>query len=166
MTIIVRISILPLSTKFHKNSIKELHPTPYIPGINTIWHKKIFEVDGEPASLDHIEHKILRKEFDEPRIHFAINCASYSCPPLRPEAYQAIKLESQLEEQASLFINNPRWNIIRKDEVKLSSIFKWFTSDFTQNGNLREFVNRYSKNKIKSGQKISFMDYDWGLNNR
>ncbi|MDN3671023.1 DUF547 domain-containing protein [Echinicola jeungdonensis] len=145
-------------------SIKDLHPFPYIPGINSVWHLEFFEIGGKPASLDQIEHKILRKEFEEPRIHFAINCASYSCPPLRPEAYQAGKLDMQLEHQGLLFINNPKWNIIDREDVKLSSIFKWFKEDFTKNKSLKEFVNQYSENKIKKSQNISFLDYDWSLN--
>ncbi|MTI19476.1 DUF547 domain-containing protein, partial [Fulvivirga sp. RKSG066] len=112
-------------------SIQDLHPTLKIPGVNTVWHKKFFKIGGEEASLDEIEHDILRKEFEEPRIHFAINCASFSCPPLRAEAYMADKLDKQLDEMATQFINDDKRNKITPDNPEVSKIFSWFTKDFT-----------------------------------
>ena len=78
-----------IADNYPVESIEDLHPTINIPMLNTVWHKKFFKIGGRESSLDEIEHKILRKQFNEPRIHFAINCASYSCPPLRGEAYTA-----------------------------------------------------------------------------
>jgi hypothetical protein len=145
-------------------SIQDLHPTFNIPLVNTVWHKKFFKIGGEDASLDQIEHKILRKEFDEPRIHFAINCASVSCPPLRNEAYEAAKLDKQLDEQARIFINNITYNNIRADRAEISSIFSWFKGDFTSSGSLIDYLNRYSKTKINPNAKVSHMKYNWDLN--
>ncbi|MFC2188902.1 DUF547 domain-containing protein [Fulvivirgaceae bacterium LMO-SS25] len=145
-------------------SIQDLHPTFKIPMLNTVWHKKFFKIGGEDASLDQIEHKILRKEFEEPRIHFAINCASISCPPLRNEAYTAAKLEQQLEDQAKRYINNPSHNKIQASQVKVSKIFSWFSGDFTKNGNLIDYLNKYSKTQISPNAKVSYMDYNWDLN--
>lgn len=145
-------------------SIRDLHPTLKIPGVNTVWHKKFFKIGGEEASLDQIEHDILRKEFEEPRIHFAINCASFSCPPLRNEAFVADKLEKQLEEMATQFINDEQRNRIAANEAEVSKIFSWFTKDFTKKGSLRAFLNKYSKVKLKEDADIDFMDYDWSLN--
>jgi hypothetical protein len=145
-------------------SIQDLHPTLKVPGVNTVWHKKFFKIGGQDASLDEIEHKILRKEFNEPRIHFAINCASFSCPPLRNEAFIATKLEKQLDEMAKAFINDPKRNKITSDKAELSQIFNWFKGDFTKKGSLIDFLNKYSKTKIKANAKINYMDYDWSLN--
>ncbi len=145
-------------------SIQDLHPTFKIPGVNTVWHKKFFKIGGEEASLDQIEHDILRKEFEEPRIHFAINCASFSCPPLRNEAFTADKLEMQLEEMATQFINDDKRNQISANEAEVSKIFSWFTKDFTKKGSLREYLNKYSKVKLTEDADIDYMNYDWSLN--
>ncbi|MDX1629587.1 MAG: DUF547 domain-containing protein [Fulvivirga sp.] len=145
-------------------SIQDLHPTLKIPGVNTVWHKKFFKIGGVETSLDEIEHDILRKKFDEPRIHFAINCASFSCPPLRKEAYKAEKLNKQLDEMAHRFINDEKRNKITPDNPEVSKIFSWFTKDFTKHGSLRAYLNKYSDTKIKEGADIDYMDYDWRLN--
>lgn len=145
-------------------SIRDLGPALEIPGIRTVWHIRFFKTGGADTSLDEIEHDILRKKFDEPRIHFAINCASVSCPPLRAEAYSAEKLEKQLAEQAANFINDPSRNRIESDRIGLSKIFKWFKSDFTKKGSLIEFLNEYSKVQIAADPKVDYLEYDWRLN--
>lgn len=145
-------------------SIEELHPTIHIPSVSTVWHKKFFNIGGVETSLDEIEHGILRKEFEEPRIHFAINCASFSCPPLRAEAYTAEKMEQQLEEMAYLFINDPERNNIKKDQIEISKIFQWFSEDFTRNGTLIEYLNRYAETPIHKDADIKYLPYDWALN--
>ncbi len=147
-------------------SIRDLHPRPYIPTVRTVWHWKFFEIGGSPASLDQIEHEILREEFEEPRIHFAINCASISCPPLRNEAYMPEKLEKQLDDQAVTFLNHPKWNKTTARPVELSRIFKWFQGDFTRQGGLIHFINPYLSTKIPETGKITYMEYNWGLNGR
>lgn len=145
-------------------SIRDLGPTLKIPLIKDVWHYKFFKIGGEESSLDEIEHSILRKEFDEPRIHFAINCASVSCPPLLNEAFVAEKLEAQLTKVATTFINDPTRNKITADQAQVSSIFSWFKGDFTKKGTLIDFLNLYSKIKIKATAKISHLDYNWNLN--
>ncbi len=145
-------------------SIQDLHPTLKIPGVNTVWHKKFFKIGGQPASLDEIEHKILRKQFDEPRIHFAINCASFSCPPLLNEAFVANKLDKQLNEMARAFINDPKRNKLTSGRVEVSQIFNWFKGDFTKNGSLIDYLNKYSSTKIKPNAEVDYMKYDWSLN--
>lgn len=145
-------------------SIRDLGPKLKIPLIKDVWHYKFFKIGGAESSLDEIEHSILRKEFDEPRIHFAINCASVSCPPLLNEAFVAEKLESQLQKVAVAFINDPTRNKITPDAAQISSIFSWFQGDFTKKGSLIDFLNLYSKVKIKSNAKISHLDYNWNLN--
>ena len=145
-------------------SIRDLGPTLKIPLIKDVWHYKFFKIGGDESSLDEIEHSILRKEFDEPRIHFAINCASVSCPPLLNEAFVAEKLEAQLTKVATTFINDPTRNKITADQAQVSSIFSWFKGDFTKKGTLIDFLNLYSKIKIKATAKISHLDYNWNLN--
>lgn len=145
-------------------SIKDLHPTPYLPLTNTVWHRKFFSIGGKPMTLNAIEHKILRVKFEEPRIHFAIVCASISCPQLRREAYEADRIDEQLTAQARAFLADERRNIIRSDQLQLSSIFSWFRSDFTKKGSLQDFVNAYISVEVQEDAKISFLDYDWSLN--
>jgi len=145
-------------------SIQDLHPTFHIPLVNTVWHKKFFKIGGEATSLDQIEHRILRKEFDEPRIHFAINCASVSCPLLRNSAYEASELDRQLDEQGNIFINSPVYNKISKEHIQLSAIFSWFKGDFTKQGSLIDYINRFSKVKISDKAKVSHLKYNWDLN--
>ena len=145
-------------------SIKDLNPILNIPTVYTVWTKKWFKIGDEDFSLDKIEHDILRKEFKEPRIHFVINCASFSCPVLRPEAFKAEKIETQLVEQTKAFINDPDRNRITKDKLELSKIFSWFDGDFKEGQTLIQFLNKYSKVKISKSADIDFMDYEWSLN--
>lgn len=146
-------------------SIKNLNPVLSIPTVRSIWSKKIFVIGGEPISLDQIEHGILRKEFEEPRIHFAVNCASFSCPVLRAEAYLPEKINEQLEEQTVLFLNDSNRNIITADNPKISKIFSWFTKDFKKNGTVIDFLNQYVQDvKIERGADIDYLNYDWKLN--
>ncbi|MEM6262070.1 MAG: DUF547 domain-containing protein [Bacteroidota bacterium] len=146
------------------NSIQDLHPTIKIPMVSTVWHKKFFKIGGEDFNLDEIEHGILRKDFEEPRIHFAINCASYSCPQLRSEAFTADKLEAQLTDQAKRFINGELRNKVSQDKAELSKIFRWFKGDFTKQGSLRAFINQYADQQMTEETKISYLEYDWSLN--
>ena len=91
-------------------SIRDLGPSLKIPLIKDVWHYKFFKIAGVEMSLDEVEHSILRKEFEEPRIHFAINCASVSCPPLLNEAFVVDRLEEQLTRVATAFVNDPTRN--------------------------------------------------------
>lgn len=145
-------------------SIRDLGPRIKIPLIKDVWHYKFFKIAGVDMSLDEVEHSILRKEFEEPRIHFAINCASVSCPPLLNEAFVAVNLENQLMRVTTTFINDPSRNKISSQSAQLSSIFSWFKGDFTKKGTLIEFINRYSKVKISPKARITFMAYNWNLN--
>lgn len=116
-------------------------------------------------SLDNIEHGTLRKKFDDPRIHFALVCASISCPRLRNEAYTAAKLDAQLDDQGRDFLNNPAKNKISKDEAQLSNYFNWYKGDWNDNGqSVEKWVNKYSTTKITDKTKIDFLPYNWNLN--
>ena len=147
-------------------SIKDIGSAIQVPFVNSPWDIKFIDIGGMLLDLNNIEHDILRKKFNEPRIHFAINCASFSCPKLRAEAYLTERLEGQLQEQAAAFINDPKRNKIGHDHIEVSKIFNWFSGDFTKNGSLIDFLNQYSKVKINKGAKVDYIDYDWTLNER
>jgi hypothetical protein len=125
-------------------------------------------------SLDEIEHQIIRKRFDEPRIHFALVCAATSCPPLRDEAYTADRLNAQLDEQARVFLHTPGKNDVPTpgddDTVRLSRIFKWFDGDFGGSKNsIQRYIAPYFDAEVKdrleaADYDVEFHDYDWSLN--
>ena len=145
-------------------SIKDIGSAIQIPYINTPWDIKFIEFGNVRYDLNNIEHSILRKEFNEPRIHFAIVCAAKSCPSLRKEAYVAEKLEDQLTDQTIRFLNDKSKNILEQDNIQISKIFSWFKGDFTKKSTLNDFLNKYTNDPISDKAKISHMDYDWSLN--
>jgi len=146
------------------NSIKDIGSKSQIPLVNSTWDIHFIEIGDKELSLNDIEHRILRKEFNEPNIHFAIVCASESCPILRSEAYSADNIDKQLDEQATDFINDKQKNQIAKNQIEISKIFSWFKGDFTKDRSLIDFLNKYSNTKINQDAKISYLDYDWSLN--
>jgi len=135
-----------------------------LPMINSPWDLKFFKIGETQFDLNTIEHEILRKQFNEPRIHFAINCASISCPKLRNEAFVVEQLENQLEDQARQFINNPTKNIIKEDKMLLSKIFNWFASDFKKEKSVIAFIQAYTDITLSENVDIEYLDYDWNLN--
>lgn len=135
-----------------------------IPLINSSWDVKFFKINGIPFDLNIIEHEILRKEFNEPRIHFAIVCASISCPRLLNEAYTSEKLNKQLELQTRFFINNPKKNILSENHIQLSGILDWYKSDFPKDLTMIEYINQYTDTNIQPDARIEFLEYDWNLN--
>lgn len=160
------------------DSIGELHGGGLVLGTvfkTTIWDKKWFAINGERMSLGHIEHEILRKQFDTPRIHFAIVCAAKSCPPLRNEAYAGERIDRQLDDQGRAFLGRDDLNRFDRDSrtAYLSSIFKWFRKDFGGGqGAILEFVAPYitdpqvekSLREEPGRWKIKWNEYDWSLN--
>lgn len=146
-------------------SIKDIGSKIQIPFVNTPWAEKFFTIGGEKMSLDNIEHGTLRKKFDDPRIHFALVCASISCPRLRNEAFTAEKLDAQLDDQGKDFMNNSAKNKISKDQAKLSKYFDWYKGDWNNKGqSVVKWVNKYSSTKINENTKIDYLDYNWNLN--
>ncbi len=124
------------------------------------WDIKWIKAEGVTLSLNDIEHKIIRQRWKEPRIHFAVNCAARSCPPLLNEAFQAVNLESQLERQTRRFILSS-YNDISPERLRLSRIFEWYGEDF---GDVLVYVARYTRVPVRDDAKIEFMEYDWRLN--
>ncbi len=147
-------------------SIKDIGSKLAVPFVNSVWDAKFFSIGGVQMSLNQIEHSILRKQFDEPRIHFAIVCASISCPSLLNTAYTAADLENQLHQQTLAFIQDSTKNRISVNHLELSSIFKWFKSDFTKHGNLKQFVAKYANAPIAPNAKLDFLEYNWELNGK
>ncbi|MEZ7498126.1 DUF547 domain-containing protein [Flavobacterium sp. Arc3] len=143
--------------------ILDNYPTKSIKDINDPWGKKFFTLGNKKYSLEEIEHEILRK-MDEPRIHFAINCASFSCPNLLNEAYTAAKLDKQLAAAAKSFINDKTKNTITTNKIEISKIFDWFAGDFKKKGSVIDFLNQYSTIKISSKAKVNYKEYNWSLN--
>lgn len=132
--------------------------------VNSVWDIKFIKIGQVTYDLNNIEHGILREKFDEPRIHFALNCASVSCPNLRSEAFTADKLERQLAEQTRQFLADSSKNVIAAKRIRLSKIFSWFKGDFTKKGSLIDFLNQYAPVKISPKAQIDFLEYDWRLN--
>jgi hypothetical protein len=146
------------------SSIKDIGSKIQIPFVNTPWDVRFIRIGKTFIDLNEIEHGILRAQLKEPRIHFAIVCASVSCPKLLNEAFTAQNLDQQLTNQAKAFINDPARNKIAPDQVQVSKIFSWFKSDFTQKGSFIAFLNQYTQVKINSEARVTYLDYDWKLN--
>ena len=138
--------------------------------VTSFFTKKEHTINGEAYSLDDVENNVLRK-LGEPRIHFAINCASTSCPVLRPEAYRGEVLDEQLDEQAVTFIGDPARNRFDAgtNQASLSQIFEWFEGDFDAVGGVPSFLSQFAtgdaKTVLESDQlNIEYITYDWALN--
>lgn len=140
------------------------YPLKSIKDINGAWTKGIVPIGNTNLSLGGIENGILRK-MDEPRIHFAINCASYSCPKLLNKAFTAAKINEQLEMVTRDFINGNK-NELSANSPKLSSIFDWYQKDFTINGkqDVIGYINEYANSKINPSAQITYKEYNWNLN--
>ncbi len=128
-------------------------------------------VGGEMLTLDEIEDRL--RDMRDARIHFAIVCASRSCPPLRPRAYTAAGLDEALDEQGRAFVNDPTRNIVDRSRgrVALSKIFRWDRKEFERDGGtLLKFVSRYAADRATAsylatyGGEPEFLDYDWSPN--
>lgn len=128
------------------------------------WDLAFIKIGDKTYSLNHVENEILRKDFSEPRIHFAINCASISCPNLLNQAFEANTLNAQLEKVTKAFVNNPKRNTVANSSVKISKLFDWFKSDFDTKGGVIPFLNAYTSVKISSTAKIDYQEYNWNLN--
>ena len=154
-------------------SIKDIGGTVF----GRVWDKEFIRLnslhpggDDERLSLNEVEHEILRPRFKDARVHAAVNCASYSCPPLLGEAFVADKLEKQLDAQMKAFVNDELRNKYdeKKNVIYLSEIFNWFEEDFEHDaGSVREYLLRFApaeRHAFIKKAKIKHLDYDWSLN--
>ena len=134
------------------------------------WKRVKMKIDGRLISLDAIEHEVLRKMFDEPRVHYALNCASIGCPNLMDRAWLAETLEADLDAAARAYINHPRGVTIRSSGgLELSSIYNWFREDFGDGDaavidHLLAHAQPALASEIRANQKIKSYQYDWSLN--
>lgn len=150
-------SIKLIVDNFPINSIKD---------ISQSFDLRFIPYKNQYISLNYIEKEILSKTLDE-RIHFAINCASISCPNINRVPFYADTIENQLEVAAKAFINNTTKNDISRKEVKLSKIFDWFEADFLKNNaTVIDYINKYSDTKIKDNAEIQYLNYNWSLNSQ
>lgn len=148
-------------------SIKDIGPGFQVTFVNTPWDIKFFEIGDKKYDLNKIEQGTLRKRFkDDPRFHFALVCAAKSCPDLQKEAYIPEILDEQLRDQGKQFINNPAKNkIISANEAQLSPYFDWYKKDFKRGDDtVVDWVNEYATTELNKDAKITYMDYDWSLN--
>ncbi len=140
------------------------YPVSSIKSLNSPWKQKFFIINGESMSLGQVEHEILRG-FNEPRIHFAINCASASCPRLIQIPYTSENLERLLDRQTTEFINDPFYNTITGYTVNVSKLFDWYKKDFkAKSGTVINFINQYSKVNINKQKERGYKSYDWSIN--
>ena len=132
------------------------------------WGKKLLVIEGESVSLDDIEHRILRPIWREPRVHYAVNCASIGCPNLLPSALTAENTERLLTQGAMAYVNHPRGVKIDDGALTLSSIYSWFEGDFAAEGGVLAHVRRYADPELakalESIDEPSAFGYDWRLN--
>jgi hypothetical protein len=172
----------PIKSSFFRSRIYPKNSIRQIPGV---WSKIKFNVMGQDLTLGHIEHEILRKKFNEPRIHTAMVCAAMGCPPLLNKPYIAQRLNEQLDERTRRFITNPtKFRIDRNTGVVyLSPIFKWFKGDFVNKYALDKNISKHGKEVssvlnfiaghlekpdrdylLAGNFKIKYLKYDWSLN--
>lgn len=166
------------SLRFQKNSIGQ---------IDGVWNDLKFTILNDKMTLDHIAHEVIRKDFNEPRIHMALVCATVSSPPLRIEPFMGAKLDRQLDDQTRLFLSHPRkFGIDRdKDRVHLSEIFEWYSDDFLDTHSpaggygdhsdaekavlafIAPYLGPAEESYLRRGDySISYLEYDWTLNER
>jgi len=145
--------------------------------ISNVFKAAEHNVGGFRLSLDNIEHNILRPIFKDPRIHFAVSCASVSCPPLANTAYKGADVEEQLENAARRTLESPRYARVESNRLRLTKVMDWYGRDFVAAGylgaekTLADYVARYARPEVRefiARQRprvpIEFMDYDWSLN--
>ena len=132
----------------------------------TAWKIPFVKVGQKRYTLDQIEQEILRKKFNDPRIHVGINCASVSCPRLWNFAFTEDNIASSLDNLMKEFINNTTRNKISKNNLEISEIFNWFSKDFMKNGTIINYLNTYAAIKISEKASIKYLTYDWSLNKK
>jgi hypothetical protein len=155
--------------------ILDHEPVGSIKELDDPWSARRVTVAGRDLSLDDIEHEILRKDFDEPRIHFALNCASVSCPPLSATPFTAEELDEQLDQRTLRTLSDPEWldaggcpGAYGSGVIRVTKLFAWFADDFGGEAGIRAFLQRYRPDLrftvANTGCKLESIRYDWSLN--
>ena len=142
--------------------ILKYYPLNSIQDIRKPWEQIVFRVKKQTYTLNAIEHQVLRK-MEEPRIHFAINCASASCPKLAQKPYTAINLEAELQAATQAFLCDPEKNILTAEKVQLSKIFLWFAEDFGSKKERLEWLSKQTGLELTQA-RVRYLKYDWSLN--
>ena len=151
------------------NQVLENYPIKSVRDIAVLYGvftQQRITVAGEKMSFNHLEKDVIHG-FGEPRIHFALNCASASCPPLRPKAFTGDGLSAELDQQTTAFLNEDPHGVKATEDGKkadASKIFDWNAADFQSTGGVEAFINKYRKPPLASDAKISYQSYDWSLN--
>jgi hypothetical protein len=160
-----QIAFLVNAYNFHTIALVSKH-YPLKSGIRDIgkpWDLKFIRLFGETVSLNHIEHDLLRSNYSEPRVHFALNCASRSCPVLPDRPFVGSALETQLAKAAKAFLADTTRNRVDGDKLMLSQIFQWYGGDFSDRyGSYQEFVMGVLG--LTGKYRVKFLEYDWSLN--
>ena len=151
--------------------VKSITDIDISPGFfsNGPWKKKLLSIEGQSLSLDDIEHRILRPIWQDPRIHYAVNCASVGCPNLSDQAFTAENTEQLLDKNARLYINHPRGVYIDNEKLILSKIYSWFSEDFGRSDqdiiqHIAMFADPALKQQLEKHTRIDDYEYDWSLN--
>ncbi|WP_146442347.1 DUF547 domain-containing protein [Vibrio kanaloae] len=127
------------------------------------WGDDVVVVNGKSLTLNDIEHRILRPIWQDPRTHYAVNCASLGCPNLQLQAFTTDNTEALLEQAASEFVNSDKGVLVTNNKLQLSSIYEWFAVDFGTKKQLIQHLDQYRTEAVTNTQNISY-DYDWSLN--
>ncbi|QNL22029.1 DUF547 domain-containing protein [Hyphobacterium sp. CCMP332] len=130
------------------------------------FEKVKYKVAGEALTLNEIENIKLRKEYNDPRIHFVLVCAAVSCPELISSVYHPESLEKQIESSTIKSLNDPEFVRVSDTKIAISEIFKWYAEDFGGQSNYIKFINKYRKNILPTNIALSFYEYDWTLNEK
>lgn len=166
-------NILAIHEVLQRYPVDTIRPTVLFIPERSFFTEQRYQLGDENYSLDELENEIIRADFNEPRIHFAINCASFSCPKLRPEAYVPERLDTQLNEQARQFISDSERNQFEVDTntARVSKIFDWFAADFADAGGVAEYLVQFAEGDARDvlssdDVRIEYMPYDWELNSQ
>lgn len=152
--------------------VLEHYPLKSIKNINEddkdAWHIPFIKLDGKLYTLDYIENTMLRGQFNDSRIHFAINCTAISCPPLRNKAFTAENINIELRLVARAFINDKRYNILSENHVQVSKIFEWYEKDFLkEESSVIHYLNINTPHvEISKHATLNYLNYNWGLNGK
>ena len=131
-----------------------------------VWNVQTISIGGENLTLNQIEqHKLLTK-FGETRVHFAVNCAAASCPPLLNRAWTESNIQQNYNTQANLFINDSSYNTLSLNTIDVSQIFNWYASDFGGANNIVPYIQQYSNTMIDNSAMVTYKPYDWALNSQ
>ncbi len=146
-------------THYPLESIKDIE----IDG-NSAWEHPFILLNEKAITLNHLENEIIRKQFNDPKIHFALVCAAKSCPKLHNRAFTGENLNEVLTTLTTEFINNAEANTIQEDLLVVSRIFEWYSEDFGGKEGVIPFVRKHTNKKIGKNPTLRFQDYDWSLN--